>query len=241
MATLTVQPSGKDNQLRRYAPTYNWGATNYIYIYDGADYLTRSIVYFDVSSLPEGVTIISAKLQLYYFENGGLDPSGKKINVYKLTRDNWTEGDKNGAAGVSNWNKYDADNNWTTSGGDYVTSNPSGASQTMPSSYGWVEWDIKAIVEDAIANVNGHVNLLLRADTEETIGFASQFYGKDESTETTKRPKLVIEYTSGISGVKVNVGGTLKAVSKAQVKVGSSWKNVSKAQLNKGGVWKTIF
>jgi len=125
-------------------------------------------------------------------------PSGQKALVYKLRRNDWAEGDKNGAAGFSNWNYYKDGSAWGTAGAGNTTSDIDtslNAEATYGDDYGWINWDIKDIVEDAIENVSGIVNLFVKWQTE-SASYYAYHYPREYSTDTTKRPKLVIEYTT---------------------------------------------
>ena len=185
-ATYTKQPSAKDNHFYQGRPDENNGDITYLWFRRVAGTETWDILNFNISDLPAGAVISSAKLYLYYYDISDADPVGESVDAYKITRDNWTE------LG-STWNKYDGTNNWTTPGGDYVTSNPAGGNTTFPASFGWMSWEIKAIVEDAIANVGSSVNVIVKGTTTDTAG--ASFYSNNYTTDTSLRPKLVIEYT----------------------------------------------
>jgi len=188
-ATYTSQPSAKDAFFWETQPTVNFGSNVNLWIYCVASGNARGILNFDVSDLPAGATISSAKLNLNYYSRAYADPVGLSVDVFKVTRDNWTE------AG-STWNKYDGSNDWTAAGGDYVTSNPAGANVNMPADYGWIEWEIKDIVEDAIANVSSSVNVIVKFTTEGTGGKDAFLASNNYTHDTDLRPKLVIEYTA---------------------------------------------
>ncbi|MHA1482829.1 MAG: DNRLRE domain-containing protein [Candidatus Heimdallarchaeaceae archaeon] len=191
MATYTKQPSTRDARLKKDAPNDNTGAATYFAITGLSSVLWRSILNFDISDLPAGV-IDSVKLKLYYYDKDQT-PDGKTVWAYKVTRDDWVESEVT-------WNSYKSSSSWTAAGSDYVTSNPAGASTTFPSSYGWMEWDIKAIVEDAIDNVSDSVNLLIKFDNEADGSWArANFYSSEYTDNTDLCPKIVIEYSLGPS------------------------------------------
>ncbi len=85
-------------------------------------------------------------------------------------------------------------NLWQTAGGDFVTTNPSGGSAVVPAAFGWMSWNVLAIVEDALAAGATTVEMLLKDGTETT----STAYGLDcrsrEYGNATFRPKLVLTY-----------------------------------------------
>lgn len=191
MAIATFQPSSKDNYLFGH-PTYvnrNYGASVNIPVSNYSQAIARSILSFDISALPASPIIASATLKLYYAYYQEIDPVGLTVWAYKLTRPTWVELE-------ASWNSYSTGNAWTTPGGDYVTSNPAGDSIVIPASVGWVEWDIEAIVQDAIDN-SLDVHLLIKF-ANETKGIladsAAGFRSNDYTTDITLRPKLVITY-----------------------------------------------
>lgn len=192
--TLTIQPSAKDTTIRENLPTSNYGERAYFFVQDRANFTYRSILEFDISELPAGATLNSASLELYYYRWDDGDPSGKTVWAYKMTKPTWVELE-------ATWNIYKTGSNWATSGGDYVTSNPSGGSITFPADFGWMAWNVLAIVQDAF---DGSIaaEFLMKHETEGLgSGFGvSRFYSKYETTQTTLRPKLVIDYTSGWTG-----------------------------------------
>lgn len=185
---------------------------------NAALYCQRVILEFDISDLPEEAVIVSAKLKLYYFKfeplYGGATAEGRTYWAYKQTHTDWVESE-------SSWNEYKSGSNWTAAGGDWVTSNPSGGSAVVPGSYGWMEWDIKAIVEDAIANHSSIVELLVKdaSDLEagspwENAYFHSRNYGADPSL----RPKIEIahgwakEISEGVAVGEVVIKNPMKLV-----------------------------
>ena len=186
---LTIQPSGKDNFLDGNSVTTNYGTEINLDLMSYTHYNMRPILSFDASGYIGGsANITSAKLYLYmgYIYSG--NPTGLQVNCCKITRNDWTEL-------YSTWNRYKSGTNWTTAGGDYVTTNPAMGTYTpINNDLGWWEWNIKDIVVDSIDNVNSIVNLLIRFNTENT-GMCRLYLASKEYPTTALRPKLVIVYT----------------------------------------------
>jgi len=233
MATLTVIPI-KDNLLNSGGATSNYGTLTYMYLsaWSGGD--IRSILSFDISSLPAGVTINSATLSTYYQSALAGNPAGRTVLLYKVRRNDWEEEQ-------STWNIFKTSNNWGTAGASNTTTDIDTSlsnSITMPAAGNWMNFDVKDIVENAIAN-SVNVNVLLRFETEGGVDNTARLWSREYTGDTSLRPKLVIEYTSG-TNMQVNVGGTMKSVSAAQINVGGNWKNVVGKQVNVNNTWKNI-
>jgi len=165
-------------------------------------------------TIPDGIAsgdITSAKLYLYYYNRSIGTNSGKTIDCWKQTRDDWVEGNGGAGSGLT-WLKYDGTNTWTTAGGDYVTTNPAGGSYEPASDdYGWWNWEIINLATDAIDNVSKSLNVMLKYNDETPeIGSRSDayFYSKEYAVDTTKRPYLEITYTisePSVSTIEYNV------------------------------------
>jgi hypothetical protein len=184
---VLLQPSDKDALIWEYYPDSTYGDGETLTIIDRDGYIERSILEFDLSSMPYGATIISAVLYIYYYGNNGWSPEGETVYAYKLTRTDWVEAQ-------ATWNSYKTGSAWTTPGSDYVTSNPSGGSAVMPGAFGWVSFNVLAIVNDAITNSNP-AEFLCKYETESGDRREAYFHSNGYTTDTSKCPKLVITYT----------------------------------------------
>ena len=217
-STLTIQPSTADNYFCSGTPTVNFGNLDYLDVgsvsaggggsggsggwlwkcFEKSAYATaadifRSTLKFNFSALPNGATITSSKLYLYYSYGFGT-VSGRTYWAYRLTRTDWSESQ-------STWNIFKTGSNWTNAGGDYSTTN--GASITMPGSYGWVNWDVTAQVQYAQANVSKIAHFLIK-DGSENSGIFGSFNSNNYTTNPSLCPYLVITFTAPGGG-----GGTL--------------------------------
>lgn len=195
MTILTIQPSGKDGFFRKVQPTENTGGSVDISVYNRLSRIRRSVLEFDISGIPGGAEISSATLGLYYYNHAYDDPSGLTVWAYKLTRIDWVELE-------ATWDIYKTGSNWTAAGGDYVTTNPAGGSTTFPADYGWMSWDVKAIVEKAISDAWSVAELLIKFETESLEADYSLpvFHSNNYVDDLAKRPKLVIDYTFVAAG-----------------------------------------
>ena len=184
------QPPSKDTYVSSSYSDSNYGSETFIRVVDFYNDVHRGILEFDISDIPTMATFSQGDLLLYYYLYYLSDPTGKSIWAYKLTRTDWVELE-------ATWNIYKTGSYWTTAGGDYVTSNPAGGNTTFPSSYGWMTWDIQAIVENAYDTSN-NVEILVRFNNENLSGPDSHcyFYSKEYTGDTSLRPKLTVTYVT---------------------------------------------
>lgn len=196
LTQTTYQPSTKDNYMGSYSSIINsnFGSQESLRIANVYNNANRITLEFDISDIPANATFTQGDLLLYYYIYEVSNPSGKTTWAYKLTRTDWVESQ-------ATWVIYKTGSNWTTAGGDFVTSSPSGGSVNMPASYGWVTWGIQAIVENAYSNFND-VEVLVKFETESIFSGYSYvyFYSNNYTTDTSKRPKLTVTYTTRRAG-----------------------------------------
>ena len=191
--TLTIQGSGADTSIYASATTTNYGSETYIRIWSSFNDM-RGLVLLPLSSLPAGAVVNSATFSMYYYQKGLNDPVNKTITADKIRRADWVEGQVT-------WNIYKTGSNWGTAGCSNTTTDvdtSKTATSTVPSDINkWVEFDVKSIIEDAVTN---SVDFNIRMGTSGGDSNASAyFYSKEYSTDTSLRPKLVIEYASAAS------------------------------------------
>lgn len=178
--TLTLQPgvSGSDTFIRSTSPNNNYGATTSLLVQGG---LARTLVQFDLSSIPAGSTILSAQLSLYHTA-GGSDT----VSAYRVTKP-WTEGTGVAGSGAT-WNEYDGATDWTAAGGDYDTA--AGVTIVLPANNTWATWDLTARTAAWTAGTQSNYGIALVANG----GGANTFVSSDDTVNTTQRPKLVVTY-----------------------------------------------
>ncbi|MFH1423815.1 MAG: DUF4838 domain-containing protein [Candidatus Nealsonbacteria bacterium] len=187
--TLTIQPSSKDASLL--TNTTNYGGSETLWLEDTSNTLRHNIFEFDLSVLPAGAVLNSATLSLYYYFYYYTNPAGKTAWMYKQPHTNWVELEATGYV-------YKTGSPWATPFGDY--SSP-GVSAVFPAAYGWMNWNVSAIVQDAYNNSNP-AEFLMRFENEAVPSGSGNsrvyFYSNNYISTLTRRPKLTIEYT--ISG-----------------------------------------
>jgi hypothetical protein len=163
VVTSTFLP-GQDAAIDQGGPTLNYGSENRLYVLSrDAERNQRTLIDFDLSSIPAGSSISRASLYLY-MQNRPNTPRTYEIN---RLAGSWLEGS---GAGVSNDPAIDGvtwierrygDNLWTgtgawdwaAAGGEFVAA-PTASAVTPPGA-AWMEWEVAADID---AWVNGGAN-----------------------------------------------------------------------------------
>jgi len=183
----------KDTTLNQALATTNYGSGEYMLVSSrSTNKNQRTIIEFDVSAYTAGNALMhSAILNILYIGGGTYDPVGRTYKVYKSNRDS--------VEAQATWGVYSTGNSWATAGGmgegDYEPTTPAPSSATVPAStLSWMQWDITAIVKDAITNCSSKVRLIIKDNNESSATeYTSTFSARDHATSGA-RPKLVISY-----------------------------------------------
>ena len=134
----------------------------------------RTLIKFDLSSIPAGATITSADLKLYYYAYAGTVGDPLDISVYRTTVD-WNEGYLSWS-NAENYNSfsYDTVTIIVGSGADYKT------------------WDITALVQNWVDGTYSNYGVLLRAPTQSGSSIYRTFRSKEYGSNV---PKLEVTYS----------------------------------------------
>jgi len=156
----------------------NYGTSTSLWTNPRASYARRTWVRFDLSSIPGGATITSAKLKLYYYSYDGTNPSGRTIECHHCTDDSWTE------TGIT-WGN--APN--TQCAGSATDS------ETVPASYGWMEW---VVTSDVQSDFSGDKKSSWRLKDSSEVGntACNVIWASKEHATATWRPILEVTYTT---------------------------------------------
>lgn len=186
--TTVPVSANQDTYVTIYEPDNNFGLQTDILIEAYVDHQARSLVQFDLSSIPSEATVSSATLKLYHAVRSAAEPAGRVIWAYRLTQ-SWTE---TGAT----WNSYDGINPWTTLGGDYTATD--GAAYTMTNTLPrWIEWDVTNIAKAWIESGQPNYGFLIK-DADETPtdnDYWSKFRSREYTNQPDRNPILEISYT----------------------------------------------
>lgn len=201
MASITLSPTG-DTQIKNDATTTNYGNTDNIDVgeYNAGTQVSRSLIKFDLSSIPAGSTFTSATLRLYD-RNTDLSSNARTMRAFRVLRA-WVEGDGGVASGAT-WLSYDGISLWTGAGCADTTSDREATDigsvgmGTNPAD-AYVEITLTASeVQEWLDGGLANNGLLLKNDTESDD---MHRLGSREMAGTTQDPELVIVYTAPASG-----------------------------------------
>jgi hypothetical protein len=184
--TLTLQPnsnSGKDAVLSDIEFLTNYGShpeiTALAWTCGGSPCLLRSLLEFDLSTIPEGSTIKNAKLSLYSWTSGAngshSTQGGSNQSLLQRVTSNWSED-------VVNWNTQPS----------VTTTNQ----VTLPASSSTIQHytdiDVADLVQDMIDDPDNSFGFLFRQMTEQST--RKMVFASSDHTDSGLHPKLVIEY-----------------------------------------------
>ncbi|MBC7105764.1 MAG: DNRLRE domain-containing protein, partial [Firmicutes bacterium] len=134
----------------------------------------RSLLQFDLSSVPVGVGITAADLRLYFCAAAAA--TAYYVRAHEVLAD-WTE------SGVT----------WT----NQPSHNATYESQvSLGNVYGWYTWPLLTLVRAWCAGTKAKRGFKLLHSNETVTNGGKEFYSSDYTTDPTLRPKLEITYTA---------------------------------------------
>ncbi|MBC7234666.1 MAG: DNRLRE domain-containing protein [Chloroflexi bacterium] len=175
----------RDSYLNQWEPKTNYGHQGALSVRTGS--IKRPIVYFDVSSIPAGVTILEAKLELYtsHYKSHAFDMT---VSVYGLKR-LWQEME-------TSWDVARTDVPWGLPGAEDTTNDrdavPVG-SQLVSATNTWYAFDVTSLVQQWVNGARPNYGMLLDA-TGNTVEMS--FWSSEYSIRNL-RPRLVVRYIYG--------------------------------------------
>jgi len=190
----TITPSSGDTYISQLQPDTNFGTLLSLLVYSATappPANVRSLVKFDLSSVPSGSTVNSASLQLYRYSDIGASPVGRTYTADRVITSNWAEAS-------ATWNKYDGVNSWGSPGGDFTTAGE--ASATVPACCGYISWTVTDIVKAWIESDQPNYGFLIKDQVEDASPAVGAWFFSRESTDPNK-PILTVDYTAPIAAV----------------------------------------
>ena len=174
--TITLQPGseGKDAGINTYNPDTNWEDRDSFGAGNSTIDTVRAYIQFDLSTIPADARITDADLRLYHHSAWGSDAF--TIGLYKVTG-SWLEN-------TVTWNNQPT----SSSNAEFLRSIPAGSVNY------WRYWDIDDLVQGWLDGTITNRGMLLMDTDESSVNTAAFFYTSDYTTDTTKRPKLEIDY-----------------------------------------------
>ena len=185
-ANTYLSSDDNDTFIDEYLPNNSSGTQPYMIVrsMNLVGFELDTLVKFNLSTIPTGTFISSAKLNIYYYYYNDSNPSGNPLNVHRITS-TWSEG-------ATNWtNRPTYDSN--------VASTVSG-----PGSYGWIQWNVRSDVRDFVNGSKTNYGWQIM-DASASSNSMIYFYPK-EYTDSNYRPYLEVEY--GTIYVDVNAVGS---------------------------------
>lgn len=153
---------------------------------------TRSLLTFDLSSLPPNVTITSAKLVLDAKDDTSSAAAMKTINLHALTQ-TFMEN-------TVTWNSRSAGNNWTTPGGDFSPTVLASASVSTKGGLNntWESSALTTYVQTQYASQSVVSFILKGTDASEadTVRSLVAFMTSENLNMAYGAPRLLIEYST---------------------------------------------
>ena len=173
--TITLQPGveGIDTGVESALPTNNYALWPLTGIGNSASTIIRTYIEFDLSSVPANARVLDADLKLYQYNTLGTDDFA--IGLYKVTSD-WEEG------------TIDWDPQPTSSTDAEVTNNINAGAIT------WESWDMDTLVQGWLDGTITNYGMVLKDTDESSVNTIVHFYTSDYTIDTTKCPKLEIDY-----------------------------------------------
>jgi hypothetical protein len=173
--TITLQPGaeGIDTGVESALPTNNYALWPFTGIGNSTSTIVRTYIEFDLSSIPANARVFDADLKLYQYNTLGTD--NFTIGLYKITSD-WEEG------------TIDWDPQPTSSTDVEVTNNINAGAIT------WESWDIDDLVQGWLDGTITNYGMVLKDTDESAVNTIAYFYTSDYTIDTTKCPKLEIDY-----------------------------------------------
>jgi len=178
---LHLQPDatdGKDAEIWAQSPNNNYGAVAETWVSSATNDTTRSLLGFDIGSIPTGARILGATLSLERQSGAG---SAQPVSVHRISN-SWSED-------TVTWNDREAGNNWDTAGADFDNTAVA-TTQVGPVNQRY-EWNITPLVQDWVDGSYPNNGVALVAAT---AGMAGERFYTSDAADSSRWPSLSITY-----------------------------------------------
>jgi hypothetical protein len=195
----------QDAYISKAAETTNYDGYSYTIVCGFSDQDTtnrrRTILKFDLTSIPTNAVITQAKLYLYAYANEQHDPAGGYYTANRVYTP-WS------ASSVT-WNMP-----WVDYGGGDIESTPDAQVAKQTATGVWYVFDVTSRVQNFIANPSNNNGWVIKCLNEQNHN--QDYFYACESSNTTLRPKLFITDVGNVittacsptNGGSVTGGGT---------------------------------
>jgi len=189
------------NRIEDINATTNYSANAYFQVgeWNGGSAVDRSLLHFDVSSIPATATINQVRLILWD-DGSNYSSNTRTMRVYRMVRA-WT-------ASTSTWNTTDGSTSWGTAGASNATDREATdiGSVSMPATEIEGYWQVTlspSNIQDWIDGDLTNNGLQLKMDTE-----TNDMHQFSDETVSGEEPKLIVDYTvaGGLTLALMGVG-----------------------------------
>ena len=179
--------------------TVSNGAGQYLYTGNNNNGRRRTVVAFDLSSIPDGAVIDNVQLSLYCNDNNG---TSFPITAHRINQ-NWGEGasdasgqESNGATsqtGDATWiHTFYNTNTWSTPGGTYTSTPSATVNVNGTGFFSWTSAQLLADVQHWQHMPTQNFGWILRGD-EASTNFTKRFSSRQNGT-AANNPRLIVHY-----------------------------------------------
>jgi len=174
-STRTLQPGaeGIDTAVESAYSTNNYALWPFTGIGNSASTIVRTYIKFDLSSIPANARVFDADLKLYQYDTIGTE--NFTIELLKINN-SWDES-------TICWDLQ------PTRSSDPIISSSITAGATT-----WEYWDIDTLVQGWLDGTITNYGMMLKDTDESSVNTIAYFFTSDYITDTTKCPKLEIDY-----------------------------------------------
>ncbi|MCA1824441.1 MAG: DNRLRE domain-containing protein, partial [Frankia sp.] len=200
LASIHVQPDvsrGRDTYLDRIdGETWcgNFGADQKLLVGAQPGDVFRSLLRFDLASVPTGSAISSATLSAWRADNN----EATTINVHSLRTD-WVPGTGIGSCTKDGATWYDARSGaaWGVAGADFDSAVISSRALAASASPGWDDFDVTSAVTKWTSAQQPNFGLVLKSADEAAANDRVDYWSSNFTTTPSLRPQLTVSYADG--------------------------------------------
>jgi hypothetical protein len=212
--TTVSLPADRDNTLyETVVGDLSNGAGDWLFAGNNNNFdARRALLHFDLSSIPAGAQILSARVELTMDRTRS---TALDIALHPLLAD-WGESDSNAggqegdgdfaAPGDATWtHAFLGGAEWESAGGDFDPEASASAFITFPGTYAWTGDQLTADVQSWVDGGADNYGWLLLADESFVPG--SKRFRSREHPEVETRPRLVVDYVPAPGALSLLVTG----------------------------------